>query len=462
MIIFYIILILGAGVIGFVLWSMINETKTQQLSTEPITPEEIQSTNFKESFSVLSSDFIKDTQLKAKSKSLFPLNNLMKTFSEAIKKIQLPSFLRNKKPSSGFGKPPAVPEVFSAKSTDSQISLNTPQTFNLPSNNQTNLPLNSPSVPTQSPIKSLSQDEVKKIETEIDLTAQVTDLKEKCSRLEKILHEKNAEFDKVQENLNHELKNRKEFNKIKDLLEKEIKDTKDQARDFQSQLNLSKTESEGYKKRISLLEEKSTKLEKDILKKEEEIDTLIKKLQTFASPTTASIPPKKESSALPKEEPVEKRPTKDQEGTLEQSVDPTANLIKATTPPKIEVPNSPNEKSAQQAPIESAEKTQGAGTPQPGLEQHLSQESNAENKPAESQSQHSTKADANDLNLSPPEPSAEQIKNIVEILNSPEENLQSTNQPVQKEDSEDNQNSFLKLNPDIISTHETPSDKPQT
>jgi hypothetical protein len=147
------------------------------------------------------------------------------------------------------------------------------------------------------PMSSLSDTEVKKIEAEIDFMTQLNEWKEKAERLEKILKDKNTEFETVQESLNNELKHRKEFNKIKDLLEKELKDAKDNARDYQAQMNLSRTEAEGAHKRINQLEEKATKLEKDILKKEDEIDNLLKRLQTFASPQTAATPPKKELPA---------------------------------------------------------------------------------------------------------------------------------------------------------------------
>lgn len=151
--------------------------------------------------------------------------------------------------------------------------------------------------------KALTKEEEIKIEKEIEVSTQLDELKDKHERLDKLFKEKSDEFIKVQAALDIELRNRKEFNKVKDILEKEISETKDKLRKAQVETSAAKTEADSYKKRINILEEKTTRLEKDILSKEHEIDNLVKRLQTFASPATAHKPPVKEV-ITPKPEPA--------------------------------------------------------------------------------------------------------------------------------------------------------------
>ncbi len=132
-------------------------------------------------------------------------------------------------------------------------------------------------------IVSVSKEMEEKIEKEIHLTTQLDELKEKFERTEKLFTEKSKELEKSQVLLDSELKNKREFNKVKDLLEKELADTRDRIRKVQVEFTSTKTESESYKKRINQLEEKVTKLEKELLKKDDEVDDLTKRLQTAAS-----------------------------------------------------------------------------------------------------------------------------------------------------------------------------------
>ncbi len=112
---------------------------------------------------------------------------------------------------------------------------------------------------------ALSADEEKKIDREIDLTSQLEEWKGKYQRLDRLFNEKSAALEKSEESLQNELNNRKEFNKVKDILEKELKDHKDKASNIQVELTVARAETEGYKKRISQLEEKITKLEKTVV-----------------------------------------------------------------------------------------------------------------------------------------------------------------------------------------------------
>lgn len=140
---------------------------------------------------------------------------------------------------------------------------------------------------------ALSADEEKKIEQEIDLAARLEEWEEKYERLDKLFNEKSAALAKSEESLRNELNNRKEFNKVKDILEKELKDHKDKARNIQVELTAAMAESEGYKKRITQMEEKVAKLEKTVMGKEHEAAELSKRLQQSAAgaPGVTAAPP---------------------------------------------------------------------------------------------------------------------------------------------------------------------------
>ena len=166
-------------------------------------------------------------------------------------------------------------------------------------------PTGTASITTSSPEKPSDEEAVsseveQSIAKEIELTTQLNELKDKYAKMEVLFKEKSAELEQAKLSLYNELKTRKEFNKVKDLLEKEIKDSKDKVRSIQIERDGAQTEGENLRKRITLLEDKITKLQKDLLEKEDKINELVKRLQTFASPATASTPPVAEP---PKAEP---------------------------------------------------------------------------------------------------------------------------------------------------------------
>lgn len=137
----------------------------------------------------------------------------------------------------------------------------------------------------------LSAGEEKKIEQEIDFTAQINEWQGKYERLDQLFNEKSAALEKSEESLRNELSNRKEFNKLKDMLEKELRGAKDKARGIQVELNAARTEAEGNRKRIAQLEDKVTTMEKVIRGKDNEIAVLNKRLQAVASvPSVAAAP----------------------------------------------------------------------------------------------------------------------------------------------------------------------------
>ncbi len=129
----------------------------------------------------------------------------------------------------------------------------------------------------------LSVDEEKKIEKEINSSLELSDLKLKFHRTDKLLKERTDEVEDLKQNLDNEIKNRKEFNKVKDLLEKELAETKDKSRKAHNELMSTQAESESQKKRIAQFEDKVKALEKQIYDKEKEIEELSKKLNHQAS-----------------------------------------------------------------------------------------------------------------------------------------------------------------------------------
>ncbi len=436
MIIFSIVFLIGIIGIGFVLWNMKNETQSQTMSVQQIEPDQLQSLNFKESFSSDAADFSPPTTSQKQSTKP-PKKPRTSFILSLVSKIKIPSLKNKKNPHFD-----AVPEEpISLKDKLSSNPFNTPNVK--PNEPFGTTPLKTEPIFSPKPqVKALSPEEVKKIESEIDLSTQFTELKGKYERLEKILNEKNAEFDKVQEALNHEQKNRKEFNKIKDLLEKELKDTKDQTREANAQMNLSKTEAEGHKKRIAQLEDKATKLEKEILKKEEEIDTLVKRLQTFASAPTASTPPKKEpiKEASAPAEPV--TPTIETPAEI-----PSTEILNETPPAALNVTQTLN---PEPAPIVE---------PIPLKITPINESPAAPSLAAELIPEPSKPIEVKDLNLQTKTPSSEEIKNIVDLLSVPQETPELS--PEEPPEDLAEERPYLKLKPDIAS-EAPPKENPPT
>jgi hypothetical protein len=214
--------------------------------------------------------------------------------------------------------------------------------------------------PVEEPIAeaTLSKEEEEKIEKEIEWLAELNGLKEKYAKLESLFNEKSSEYEKTKESLDHELQNRKEFNKVKDLLEKEVRDSKDKTRSIQGELNNTQTENENQKKRTAQLEEKAGKLEKELLEKEDKIEDLVKRMQAFASPSTAAIPPVMEEKA---QETSAGEPSGTDQTPLDQppenqpQADPSAENIQTGTNPPADGPAqnevAPNENVPAQSPV---------------------------------------------------------------------------------------------------------------
>lgn len=102
-----------------------------------------------------------------------------------------------------------------------------------------------------------------------DLRLKNKDITGKLEKIDSLLREKSEELEKTRKDLAAELRNRKEFNKIKDILEKELKDLKDRNRISQNEVTASQTETQSNLKRITQLEEKIKKLEKENREREE-------------------------------------------------------------------------------------------------------------------------------------------------------------------------------------------------
>ena len=129
--------------------------------------------------------------------------------------------------------------------------------------------------------EELSQKDKEKIEQEIQTSEELNELKERYEKLDTMFNEKSSELTKTKDSLEVELKNKKEFNKVKDILEKELKDSKDKTREVEINLTNAQTENQNQKERAERLEEKSSRLEKNILEKEDE-------LKGFTTQTPAS------------------------------------------------------------------------------------------------------------------------------------------------------------------------------
>ncbi len=252
---------------------------------------------------------------------------------------------------------------------------------------------------------SLSQKEEEAIGNEIDLSSQLSELAQKNEKLDALLKEKGAELEETKKSLDNELRTRKEFNKVKDILEKEIRDLKDKTRSVQVGHDDAMAEGANHKKRVIQLEEKVTKLEKNLLEKEDKVNELVKRMQTFASPSTASTPPTAEEPAKEKIAP---------EPPPENQPEPVTEETPAAKPPQ-------QPKEAQtQPPAEPSPKSQ----PEPV----------AEETPSE------------------PEPPIEEVP-VPESPQQPKtEEAQEPEEPPQKEE-------FLKLQPDVLS-EEPPKEGP--
>jgi len=218
--------------------------------------------------------------------------------------------------------------------------------------------------------QSLPKEEENQIEKEIELTTELNELKEKYDKLDSMFNEKNLEFEKTKDSLDSELKNRKEFNKVKDLLEKELKDSKDKTRDAHAALNNTQ------KKRNTQLDEKASKLEKDLLKKEDKFTELMQQKQASINPP-ANVKPesdeeKKKEETVPEPIPPSSQPQTGEQSTETQVQSPQTDAPVQSestgdkTPPRPESPKQENP--SQQANPESAntddEKKEGAGEPQ--------------------------------------------------------------------------------------------------
>ena len=268
----------------------------------------------------------------------------------------------------------------------------------------------------------LSDQEEKSINREIELSAEISELKEKCAHLESMLKEKSVDLETAQAALDNELKNRKDFNKVKDILEKDLKDTKDKSRGIQVELSNAQSEGERYKKRITLLEEKVTRLEKDLLGKEDKIDELVKRLQTFASPSTSAVPPVKVEPAQ----------------TLDLKPSTSEQIAQEGAAPSARSPKVPDEPKYPQPPQrETPLKKDVFSVPEPRVE---------------------------GLDVSPPAtPIPEPDPAALQSLTEPEKEQGGPDIPEDidyPEDSPSNGEPFLKLQPDVMSG--TPqSDDPQ-
>lgn len=244
-------------------------------------------------------------------------------------------------------------------------------------------------------------------EQESKLPSQLSELQEKYDRLDTLFKEKSNELQSTKESLNNEIKNRSEFNKVKDLLEKELKDSKDKARNIESDGQNIRDEINKHEQRAVELEEKVAQFEKNLVEKESEINDLVKRLQTFANPTTAATLP------VIKEEPVpqEEVPSVPEEQPQQSQSDPE---------PKV----------SQDQPIQEETLSSGEKTDEPKAASQPEGESAGDPSKADPVNDYATQMGGSS-GAEPPEPFEE-----------------SSND---SDDTPNEEHSFLKLQPDIIS-----------
>lgn len=132
-------------------------------------------------------------------------------------------------------------------------------------------------IDTASPDAAPVEDQLQIKKTELE--KQLAQLEEKSNKLNTLLGEKNQELENMGQQLDTELKNRKEFNKVKDILEKELKDSKERNRSLEIELTSARTEADSYLKRAAQLEEKLGKIESDAAQKATATDSATAQLE---------------------------------------------------------------------------------------------------------------------------------------------------------------------------------------
>ncbi len=196
----------------------------------------------------------------------------------------------------------------------------------------------------------------------VEATLELSQLKEKYERLEKLLNEKSESLEKSEKTLEAELRNRKEFNKVKDILEKEIKDHKVKIKDLQIEATNAQTETGGFKNRVNQLETKVTKLEKNILELEHTIrdkDVLINDLQkkvkeaTESKPKKEPVPPPPEPAAV-SAEPVPSAPAPESTPPAPEPIPSTPPAAPEPTPEPEPLPPAPEPPATKQEPVQNA------------------------------------------------------------------------------------------------------------
>ena len=254
----FILFIFTIAGIGYVLWLLKNEKAPSEESVEEVDISELNQSIDPQSQKPPESQTPEEKTQKPKSTNLLKKLNLDKKISETLKKIKIPKqaealleklglnkFLPKEKPSDAE-KPLALNENLILKDFPDEDGMD--HSLSNPTEMGTATLKTSPSLEEEGretlPVKesptfepSLSQEEEKKIEKEIELTSDLNELKEKYTNLEKLFDEKSQIAEKSKESLDYELKNRKEFNKVKDLLEKELKDIRDKSKNLKETMH---------------------------------------------------------------------------------------------------------------------------------------------------------------------------------------------------------------------------------
>lgn len=120
------------------------------------------------------------------------------------------------------------------------------------------------------------------------LPNEFSEWQEKYEKLEQLLLEKTEELAKQAQAFKATLSAREEFEKVKTILETELKEYKEKNHSLALELSTNHNQIENYKQHTKQLEDYLKSKELVITEKDRQIDELVKRLQTFASPQEKS------------------------------------------------------------------------------------------------------------------------------------------------------------------------------
>lgn len=300
-------------------------------------------------------------------------------------------------------------------------------------------PLDSASDNQEEPIaiveNSISQEEEKALDKEIDSSLELEDIKDEKQNLDKLMSEKNSALEKAEKSLEYEIKNRKEFNKVKNILEKELRDVKDNTKGVQKELTNANQEMEDYKKKVEQLEEKATNLEKELVEQEKPAPITKEPKEEVSLPDATTDSPE-EKISLPEE------PTTSL--IIEESKEP-----KPTTPEESQNEKTPEEPKVVETPTKTASDIESLIEAPPEKKPEIYSVA--------------TKPEPEEI-----PPSSEYLEALKELNETPENTERAIPTNVEENpeepqaDTDEKSNDFVSLQPDVISAEDSDNQEKKT